>query len=59
MGRTAIHPGEHLAEHLEELRMRPAELARRLKVPTNCITQILDGQCAVTDDAVCFLRIFA
>jgi addiction module HigA family antidote len=50
MGRTAIHPGEHLAEQLEELRMSAAELARQLKVPTNRITEILNGRRAVTGD---------
>ncbi len=50
MGRTAIHPGEHLAEQLEELRMSAAELARQLKVPTNRITEILNGKRAVTGD---------
>ncbi|MFI5330979.1 MAG: HigA family addiction module antitoxin [Desulfobaccales bacterium] len=50
MARTAIHPGEHLAEQLEELRMNAAELARNLKVPTNRITEILRGQRAVTGD---------
>ena len=40
MGRSAIHPGEHLAEQLEELGMSAAELARQLKVPTNRITEI-------------------
>jgi addiction module HigA family antidote len=50
MGRSAIHPGEHLAEQLEELNMSAAELARQLKVPTNRITQILKGQRAVTGD---------
>ncbi len=50
MGRTAIHPGEHLAEQLEALGMSAAELARRLKVPTNRITAILNGQRAVTGD---------
>ena len=50
MARTAIHPGEHLAEQLEELGMSAAELARHLKVPTNRITQILKGQRAVTGD---------
>ncbi len=44
MGRSAIHPGEHLAEQLEELDMSAAELARQLKVPTNRITEILNGQ---------------
>ncbi len=46
----AIHPGEHLAEELKELCMSAAELARRLDVPTNRITQILNGQRAITGD---------
>ena len=50
MGRSAIHPGEHLAEQLEELGMSAAALARQLKVPTNRITEILNGQRAVTGD---------
>ena len=47
---TAIHPGEHLAEKLEELGMSAAELARQLKVPTNRITGVLNGQRAITGD---------
>ena len=47
---TAIHPGEHLAEELEALGMSAAELARQLKVPTNRVTGILNGQRAVTGD---------
>ena len=50
MARMPIHPGEHLAEELAELRMSAAELARKLKVPTNRITEILNGQRAVTGD---------
>jgi addiction module HigA family antidote len=50
MARQAIHPGEHLAEQLEALDMSAAELARQLKVPTNRITHILNGQRAVTGD---------
>ena len=50
MGRSAIHPGEHLAEQLAEMDMSAAELARQLKVPTNRITEILNGQRAVTAD---------
>lgn len=46
----AIHPGEHLAEELEALGMSASELARRLKVPTNRITGILNGQRAITGD---------
>lgn len=51
MARTAIHPGEHLAEQLAELGMSAAELGRRLKVPTNRITGILNGQRAITGDS--------
>lgn len=50
MARPAIHPGEHLAEELKALDMSAAELARQLKVPTNRITGILNGQRAVTGD---------
>jgi addiction module HigA family antidote len=50
MGRSAIHPGEHLAEQLEELDMSAAELARQINVPTNRITEILNGQRAITGD---------
>jgi antitoxin HigA-1 len=50
MARTAIHPGEHLAEQLEELGMSAAELARRIKVPTNRVTPVLNGQRAITGD---------
>ena len=45
-----IHPGEHLAEELKELGMSAAELARKLDVPTNRITGILNGQRAITGD---------
>ena len=50
MGRTAIHPGEHLAEQMKELGMSAAELARRISVPTNRITAILHGQRSITGD---------
>ncbi|MBX3673105.1 MAG: HigA family addiction module antidote protein [Burkholderiales bacterium] len=51
MRRTPIHPGEHLAEQLKELGMSATELGRQLKVPTNRITGILNGQRAVTGDS--------
>lgn len=50
MARTAIHPGEHLAEHLEALGVSATELARNLQVPTNRIKDILNGQSAITGD---------
>lgn len=58
MTRTAIHPGEHLAEQLEELGMSAAELARQLKVPTNRITHIINGERAVTGDTALRLAHF-
>ncbi len=50
MGLTAIHPGEHLAEELKALHMSAAELARKIGVPTNRVTQILNGTRAITGD---------
>jgi addiction module HigA family antidote len=55
---TAIHPGEHLAEELNELGMSAAELARKLDVPTNRITGILNGQRAITGDTALRLAHF-
>ena len=58
MARIAIHPGEHLAEELDALNMSAAELARRLKVPTNRVTGILNGQRAITGDTALRLAHF-
>jgi addiction module HigA family antidote len=58
MARSAIHPGEHLAEQLKELGMSAAELGRQLKVPTNRITGILNGRRAVTGDSALRLAHF-
>ncbi len=48
--RTPIHPGEVLAEELEALNLSASELARRIKLPANRITQIIHGHRAVTAD---------
>lgn len=50
MPRSAIHPGEHMAEELPELGISAAELSRQIKVPVNRITQIMRGERAVTAD---------
>lgn len=50
MARPAIHPGEILAKELAELGMSANELARILHVPTNRITQILNGKRGITAD---------
>lgn len=45
-----IHPGEILAEQLDELKMTAAELARELHVPSNRLYQLLAGKRAMTAD---------
>ena len=50
MVRSLIHPGEHLAEQLEELGISAAALARQLQVPTNRVTEILKGRRSITGD---------
>src|SRR5438132_2063172 len=58
MAVTAIHPGEHLAEELKTLGMSAAELARKIDVPTNRVTQILNGTRAITGDTALRLAHF-
>jgi addiction module HigA family antidote len=48
--RLAIHPGEVLADELQELGMTATELARQLAVPPNRITQIVQGKRSITGD---------
>lgn len=50
MARTPIHPGEVLAEELEELGVSPTELSRQIRVPANRISQIINGKRSVTGD---------
>ena len=50
MARPAIHAGEILADELEELGISASELARTLHIPTNRITQILNGKRGITAD---------
>jgi addiction module HigA family antidote len=55
---VAIHPGEHLAEELEALDTSAAELARKIGVPTNRVTQILNGMHSITGDTALRLAHF-
>lgn len=50
MPRTAIHPGEQLAEELREVGISAAELARQIAVPVNRVTGIINGQRGITAD---------
>jgi addiction module HigA family antidote len=45
-----MHPGEHLQEELEVLIMSAAELARKIEVPANRISDILRGKRHVSAD---------
>lgn len=48
--REPIHPGEILRDDLDALNMSASGLARQLNVPSNRITQILNGQRSITGD---------
>jgi addiction module HigA family antidote len=50
MARSAIHPGEHLAEELHEIGMSAAALAREIDVPVTRVTGIINGQRGITAD---------
>ena len=48
--RDPIHPGETLREDLDALGMGAADLARRIEIPVNHVSEILDGQRAITGE---------
>ena len=50
MPREPIHPGEFLADELEEIGISAAELARNIHVPANRISQIIAGKRNITAD---------
>lgn len=45
-----VHPGEFLAEEMAELELSANAFARALGVPTNRITEILNGRRAISAD---------
>jgi len=50
MTRPAIHPGEHIADELEELGMSASQLARDLDIPANRLTEIIRGRRGISAD---------
>ncbi len=50
MARPPIHPGEILADELQEIGVTPTELSRQIDVPANRITQIIHGRRGITGD---------
>ena len=53
-----IHPGEVLADELDELELSARAFARELHVPTNRITTILKGKRSITADTALRLAKF-
>ena len=47
MARAPIHPGEHLAEELKDLKISAAELARQIEVPVNRVTEVVTADTAL------------
>lgn len=45
-----IHPGEHLAEYLDELGLSQYAVAKALSVPPRRINEIVKGERAITAD---------
>ena len=50
MARTPIHPGEILADELDELGVSQTEMSRQIRVPANRISQIINGKRSITGD---------
>jgi addiction module HigA family antidote len=50
MARSAIHPGEHLADAIASAGITATQLARDIDVPPNRITGILHGVRGITAD---------
>ena len=50
MAREAIHPGEILADELEEIEITATELSRQIDVPPNRISQIIHAKRDITAD---------
>ena len=49
-GMRPVHPGEILADELDELGMTANALSKALSVPANRVTAILHGQRGITAD---------
>ena len=50
MLKRAVHPGRILKDELTELGVTPTEFARRIQVPPNRVSQIINGKRSITGD---------
>ena len=48
--KESLHPGQILVDELEELEISPTELSRRIDVPPNRISQIINGKRDISAD---------
>ncbi|OGT38448.1 MAG: addiction module antidote protein, HigA family [Gammaproteobacteria bacterium RIFCSPHIGHO2_12_FULL_37_14] len=53
-----IHPGEILKDELKELELSANKFAEKLHVPTNRVTEILNGRRSITADTALRLSAF-
>ena len=56
MAGEPIHPGEFLADELEEIKITATELSRQIDVPANRISQIVRGKRDISADTALRLR---
>lgn len=59
MTRSAIHPGEHIADEPDFLDMSASILARDLGIPSNRITGIIRGRRGITADTAIRLGVWS
>jgi antitoxin HigA-1 len=52
---VAIHPGEHIAEELEERSMSAADLARDMGVDRGRVSRLVNGRTAITGETAILL----
>lgn len=57
--RRVPHPGQTLKQRLETAGLSAAALSRRLNVPTNRVTSILNGQRSISGDTALRLAHFS
>ncbi len=50
MAQILIHPGEHLADELQAMGLSANQLAKKLGLPTNRITEIIRGKRGISGD---------
>ena len=50
MLKRTVHPGEILKDELAEFGITPTEFARRIDVPPNRVSQIINGKRSITGD---------